>query len=313
MAPARPPHPDLALSDAAIDWLVRLHSGTAGAAERRAFAAWRGSSPDHEAAAQEAEALWQGLGTAGAQARARSARGRVTRRTMIAGGVLAGLGLAAAVSGPMRRQFAADYSTGVGEARAVDLPDGSRVWLNASSALALDYSATRRGVRLLAGQGFFTVQPDPARPFVVEAANGWTRAVGTAFDVDLRPDGVAVTVVEGVVAVGLAGGAPAGVTLHADQALEYGPRGLAAPQAVDPGIATAWRRGKLIFNRRPLVDVVGELQRHTHSRIVIAGSSLKALEVTGVFDLNDPQAVLETIEQSLPVRVLRLPLLNLIL
>lgn len=312
-ASARPPHPDLALSDAAIDWLVRLHSGTAGAEDRRAFAAWRGSSLAHEVAAQEAEALWQGLGTAGAQSRARSARGRVTRRTMIAGGVLASLGLAAAVSGPLRRQLAADYSTGVGEARAVDLPDGSQVWLNASSALALDYSATKRGVRLIAGQGYFTVRPDAARPFVVEAANGWTRAVGTAFDVDLRPDGVAVTVVEGVVAVGLAGGAAAGVTLHADQALEYGPRGLAAPQAVDPGIATAWRRGKLIFNRRPLADVVGELQRHTHSRIVIAGSSLKALEVTGVFDLNDPQAVLETIEQTLPVRVLRLPLLNLIL
>ncbi len=127
----------------------------------------------------------------------------------------------------------------------------------------------------MAGQGYFQVQPDAARPFVVEAANGWTRAGAPPFDVDLRPDGVAVTVVEGVVAVGLAGEAAAGVTLHADQALHYGPLGLAAPQAVDPAIATAWRRGKLIFNRRPLGDVVGELQRHTHTRIVIAGGSLK--------------------------------------
>lgn len=314
MAPSRPPRPDITLSDAAIDWLVQLHSGTADAETRRAFTTWRGLSAAHEAAAQEAEALWQGLGTAGAEVRsARRAGRRITRRGMIAGGVVAGLGLAAAFSGPLRRQLSADYSTGVGEARSVVLPDGSTVWLNASSALSLDYSATRRGVQLIAGQGYFQVQADAARPFVVAAANGWTRAVGTAFDVDLRPDGVAVTVVEGVVAVGVAGGAAGGVTLHADQALHYGPQGLAAPQAVDPGIATAWRRGKLIFNRRPLVDVVGELQRHTHTRIVIVGGSLKALEVTGVFDLNDPQAVLETIEQTLPVRVLRLPLLNLIL
>ncbi|WP_127090845.1 FecR family protein [Aquabacter cavernae] len=306
---------DVALSDQAIDWVVRLHSGVAGKAERDGFQAWRALSPAHETAAQEAEALWDGLGPAGGRVRAerKAGRGRMTRRAFIAGGVIATFGLAATVSSPLRRRMLADHSTGVGEVREAVLPDGSRALMNSSTALALDYSGARRGVRLIEGQALFTVQPDPARPFVVAAANGWTRAVGTAFDVDMRAESVAVTVVEGIVAVGIDGGPPEGTTVRADQAVRYGARGVAAPQSVDAGMATAWRRGKLIFNRRPLEDVVSELQRHTHTGIVIAGSSLKALEVTGVFDLNDPQSVLETIEQTLPVRVLRLPLLNIIL
>lgn len=310
-----PPRADIALSDQAIDWVVRLHSGMAGTPERDGFQAWRALSPAHEAAAQEAEALWDGLGTAGGRVRAqeKAGRGRTTRRAFMAGGVIAAFGLAATASGPLRRRMLADYSTGVGEAREVVLPDASRAFLNSSTALALDYSGPRRGIRLLEGQALFTVMPDPSRPFVVAAANGWTRAVGTAFDVDMRADSVAVTVVEGVVAVGIDGGSPEGTAVRADEAVRYGPGGVAAPQRVDAAMATAWRRGKLIFNRRPLEDVVSELQRHTHAKIVIAGSSLKALEVTGVFDLNDPQSVLDTIEQTLPVRVLRLPLLSLIL
>ncbi|WP_247657768.1 FecR family protein [Aquabacter sp. L1I39] len=294
---------------------MRLHSGAAGISERDGFLAWRALSPAHEAAAQEAEALWHGLGTAGERVRedGKAGRGRITRRAFMTGGVIAAFGLGATLSGPLRRRMLADYSTGVGEAREVVLPNGSRAWLNSSTGLALDYSGARRGIRLLEGQALFTVMPDPARPFVVAAANGWTRAVGTVFDVDMRAESVAVTVVEGVVAVGIDGGPPDGTTMGADQTVRYDLGGITSPQNVDASMATAWRRGKLIFNRRPLEDVVSELRRHTHTQIVIAGSSLKALEVTGVFDLNDPQSVLETIEQTLPVRVLRLPLLNVIL
>lgn len=302
---------DVSLSDEAIDWVVRLHSGTASEPDRAGFSAWRAQSAGHEAAAAEAEALWNGLGTAGGQVR--SGAGRLGRRALMLGGGVALLGLAATGTPQLRRRLMADHATGVGETREITLPDGSRAALNSSTALALDYSASLRRVRLLEGQALFTVQPDTARPFQVAAGEGWSRAVGTAFDVDMRAESVAVTVVEGRVAVGLDGSAAPSVLLGADEAVRYGRGGVAAPQQVDAAMATAWRRGKLIFNRRPLEDVVSELQRHTHSRILIAGSGLKALEVTGVFDLNDPSGVLDTIEQTLPVRVLRLPLASIIL
>ncbi|MFG1263611.1 MULTISPECIES: FecR family protein [Xanthobacter] len=309
--------PSIAASDRAIEWVVRVHSGAPEAeAEAWAFARWRAENPENEAAAREAEALWHGLGGAGVLARdakRKASREKITRRALIGGGAFAVLGLGALAAGAVRDRLAADVATGVNEVRTTELPDGSRVLLNASTALALDFSATERGVRLLSGQAMFTVARDPARPFVVTAGDGRTRAIGTAFDVDIRPDGVVVTVVEGVVAVATATGG-AGAILRADQSLRYDGRGrVIGPQAVNADAATAWRRGKLIFDRRPLVEVVAELQRHTHARIIIAGNRLKGLEVTGVFELDDPSAVLETIEQTLPVRVVRLPLINVIL
>lgn len=75
---------------------------------------------------------------------------------------------------------------------------------------------------------------------------------------------------------------------------------------------TAWRRGKLIFNRRPLGDVVAEIKRYRSGQIVIASAGLRALEVTGVFELADPEAILRTIEETLPVHVTRLPFVTVI-
>lgn len=319
MAPAmsggrQPHHPDLALSDEAIDWMVRLHSGRSTPEERGAFGRWRAQSAAHEAAAAEAEALWHGLGSAGADMRGerRAARTRMTRRAVLGGLTLGALGLATAGSGLWRSGPKADYATGVNETREITLEDGSRVHLNASSALALHFSRAERRLTLLAGQALFTVTPDAQRPFIVGAGDGWTRAIGTQFDVDIRAEETVVTVVEGKVTVGTERALP-GVTLQANETVRYGGGSLGRPRPVDAALATSWRRGKLIFDRRPLADVVNELQRHTNTRIVIASGSLGELEVTGVFDLNDPLSVLETIEQTLPVRVLRLPFVSVIL
>ena len=77
-----------------------------------------------------------------------------------------------------------DFSTGTGETKSLTLADGSHVELNARSAIALHYDAGQRRVMLLAGEGWFEVSRDPARPFVVEAAGGTATALGTAFGVD---------------------------------------------------------------------------------------------------------------------------------
>jgi transmembrane sensor len=83
---------DIALSDAAIDWLVRLQSGRATDDDHAAFAAWRGQSADHELAAREAEAVWHGVGVAGDRARTlerKARRTKLTRRAVLGGGTLA--------------------------------------------------------------------------------------------------------------------------------------------------------------------------------------------------------------------------------
>jgi len=307
-------HPDdMVLSDEAIDWVVRLNSGRASASDRAAFVAWRQKSEKHEHAAREAEAIWHGVGIAGSSVRRADRKSKLTRRAVLgAGVVVAGSGVLA-WSGAIGPHLLADHVTGVGEQRTILLDDGSSVFLNAGSSLSVDFSSRERLLRIHGGQATFTVAHDPSRPFIVAAGAGRTRAVGTVFDVDIRPREVMVTVIEGTVDIATEVAPSSLVIATIDQRVRYDDSAPPSqPEAIDSDAETAWRRGKLIFDRRPLGDVVAELERYRNGRIVIASDQLRSLEVTGVFDLADPEAVLGAIEATLPVRITRLPLVTLI-
>ena len=303
------------LSDQAIEWLVRLHSGNASPSDWDAFAAWRGQGPMHEQAAREAEALWHGIGLAGSRLKTdeRTARRRsVTRRAVLGIGAAGLVGAGLVQGGIIRLTMFADYSTGIGERRTIALSDGSVVELNARSALSVDYGDRQRTLLLLEGQATFTAKHDPQRPFVVRAAAGQAKATGTVFDVDMRPEDVVVTTLQGTVAVSTTGAGGEAAIVNANQRIRYTVNGPAAVEDIDANVETAWRRGKLIFNDRPLADVVAEIERYRHGKVVLVGAGLRQLAVTGVFDLTDPDSVLQTIRQTLPVRMTELPLVTII-
>lgn len=304
---------DMVLSDEAIDWVVRLKSGRASADDLAAFAAWRQRSEEHEQAAREAEAIWHGVGIAGSGVRRADRKAKLTRRAVLGAGVLVAGGGALAWSGALGPHLLADHVTGVGEQRSISLDDGSSVLLDAATSLSVEFGARERLLRIHGGQAAFTVAHDPSRPFVVSAGTGWTRAIGTVFDVDVRPREVMVTVVEGAVDIATEAAPSRPVRATVDQRVRYGgSTPPSAPESIDSDMETAWRRGKLVFDRRPLGDVVAQLGRYRDGRIVLVGDRLRSLEVTGVFDLTEPEAVLRAIETTLPVRVTRLPLVTLI-
>ena len=94
------------------------------------------------------------------------------------------------------------FMTHIGEQRTVELSDGSTVQLNTDSALEVDYSPSRRIVRLVRGEVHFDVASDKERPFSVFAAKSTVTAVGTAFTVRLHSDDLIEVVVEkGIVAL----------------------------------------------------------------------------------------------------------------
>ncbi|MNP58944.1 fec operon regulator FecR [compost metagenome] len=98
------------------------------------------------------------------------------------------------------------------------------------------------------------------------------------------------------------------VRLSAGERLDVAEREApAAVQALDLDSASAWQRGKLIFNQRPLGDVLDELERYLPQRILLTDAALRRHKVSGVFDLDDPGALLKTLERLQPVRVTRLP------
>ncbi|WP_431858207.1 FecR family protein [Azospirillum sp.] len=307
------PHPPIPfpprLSDEAIDWVVRLRSGRATAEDHAAFAAWRRRSPAHAAAAAQAEMLWRDIGAVGA----RPERTRTLGRRAVLGGAVAASAAALAVGsgvvGPLAGLYA-DHATRVGERREVRLPDGSLAALNTATALSVAFSAGERRVVLHEGEAQFEVVRDAARPFVVRADGSEVQALGTVFSVRNTGGAVEVVVSEGSVEV--RGGVHA-VRLVADERVAFGMGGEpGAPERVDARTETAWRRGKLIFNRRPLGDVVAEMQRYRPGRIAVVDDRLRALEVSGIFDLGDADGLLRTVEQTMAARVVRMPLLTVI-
>ncbi|WP_447414957.1 FecR family protein, partial [Clostridium perfringens] len=80
----------------------------------------------------------------------------------------------------------------------------------------------QRFVRMLKGEAHFDVAHNPARPFIVKAGDSTLRAVGTAFNVRLRPELTELTVIEGRVAVRDSGAATRTVAAGSAAAIRGG-------------------------------------------------------------------------------------------
>jgi transmembrane sensor len=198
--------------------------------------------------------------------------------------------------------FFADHSTAVGERRKLTLEDGSTVELAGSSSLSVDFSAEARRVVLHDGEAFFDVVRDGTRPFVVQAADGSSQALGTSFDVKRQGTEVTVAVVEHAVAVSSAGNR---VVVEQGQQIRYGTRRLGKVGEADLARVEAWRRDRLIFHETPLGEVIADLERYRGGRIVMTDARLRDIPVTAVFDARQADAALDTIASSLAIRLRR--------
>jgi transmembrane sensor len=280
--------------EAAIDWWLKQTGGRLTKKEQSAFEAWLAEDEAHRDAYSRLAALgdfmtsrWPGAGP--------QRKSRRRRRRLAAAASAAALALLFYDDISMR--FRADLITGPGEMRQTTLSDGSRIELDARSAVALNYTQAQRRVTLLEGEAWFEVAPDATRPFVVEAAGGTTTALGTAFDVAVENGRAHVTVTSHRVLVSSGGGE---VIVEEGQQSAYGAREAARPaRAANVERATAWRRGRLVFEDRPLGDVVRALGRYHRGFVYFVDPALRARRVTGVFNVDDPIAALDEIETSL--------------
>jgi transmembrane sensor len=163
-----------------------------------------------------------------------------------------------------------------------------------------------RAVELNEGEAWFEVAKDARRPFVVAAGDVRVRAVGTAFSVRRRESGVEVQVTEGVVEtwsdfdrtlrVRLSAGDR--VTLTARAVVDYE---TGASSAVDRSLA--WRSGMIDLNGRSLADAAQEFNRYNARQIIIADPAVAREELSGLFNINDPEGFARTVQASLGVTV----------
>ncbi|TMV17566.1 FecR family protein [Rhizobium sp. RM] len=290
--------------DEALTWFVRINSGDATEGERSDHKVWLASDPMNCAEYVKLGGIWSDLDRIAdprkVASRQTTDRPLSSRRAFLVGGASA---LAAAtvalVVGPPDF-LASDHFTGTGEFRSVVLADGTKVELDAHTAIALNYSDTTRTVHLLRGRAFFDVAKDADRPFEVMAAGGSTTALGTRFVVHEWSGAVTVSVEESAVSV--LGPDSSNAVLNAGQYVTYDDNRLGNVQPVDVESELAWRRGKLIFEDRPLRQVLADVNRYRSGTIQVTDSRLLNMRVSGIFDISNPDGVLDAIRTTLPVR-----------
>ncbi|BAN48156.1 FecR domain-containing protein [Metapseudomonas resinovorans] len=297
----------------AREWQVLLHSGRATAADREALAAWRQAAPEHEQAMGEVEKLWALLGQVQLPRESATVVPLARRRKVVRWAVplasAAALLLAVWLPQGVWLGLYADAHTAPGEVRELRLEDGSVLTLNGDTALDWNFVDGRREVRLYRGEADFQVFPDANHPFLITAGPARIRVTGTRFDVNRSGERVDLSVTQGHVQAADSG---APVAVKAGQQVSWQDGRLQAVEPLDAQQRLAWQRGKLVFRDRPLADVFADLQRSQGARVVFLDDAVRQLQVTGVFALDDPQAVLRAIEGHLPVRLVRLPGLILV-
>ncbi|MGY4493601.1 transmembrane sensor [Pseudomonas sp. TE3610] len=289
------------LRDTALEWLMRVQQAPEDAPLRTALQQWLDADPAHATAYRKAERVWQLTGqllpattAQWPQPSADVVTLKPRRRwpQVLAVGIAACLVIALAPRLWLNLQ--SDYRTGVAEQQSIPLADGSVVRLDAGSAIAVKLGEHRRDVTLLRGQAFFEVAPDAARPFHVQAAGLDVRVTGTAFNVELQPQGQRVAVDHGSVQVTdsrqqvLSPGLTAGQTLSVDE------RSHAATLASVPVSQVApWRNGQLIVDNQRLGDVIRTLARYVPGRIVLNDAGLADQRITGLYNLREPELALQ--------------------
>lgn len=295
----------------ALDWLIALQCPAPG--QQAKFQAWLDSDPAHPDAFARAQAAWGGAPVQQAaealDTPLKSARGRRFKshaKPLAVAAVLL-LGLFSFSNLPMRLQ--ADHMTLVGERQRLQLDDGSKVLLNTHSAFSSTINEHQRIGHLYQGEAFFEVAPNRGLPLEIDA--GPVRAVvrDTAFAVRyLNGKEAQVQVQRGDVDLSNTFD-DARVRLSAGESIRIGPNGFGLPARLDAHKELAWVQGRLIFENRPMSEVLDELQRYYPGWIVNHNQKLASTPVTGNYRLDQPLDVVRSLAQITSAKLSQFPAL----
>ncbi len=325
----------------AADWLAKFDRDDLTAEERAAFADWLAEDPQNKDSIRQAAGLWYGMNeplsriapTAASEERDTRVRhlplalfGPAIARLRIGAFVLTFLIAALVTANVLLSPPSVDvknyFTTNVGETRIVHMSDGSSIHLNTNSIVDQSYTKETRIIRLIAGEAIFDVAHDKERPFLVYAADGVIRAVGTRFAVRVAKDQVRVTVTDGQVALARRSDDSVGknsiaettskqnapIMVSKGEIAGIGRVEKIVPQTVsenDLAERLSWATGQLVFYDEELQSVIEEVARYTTVKIRVMDDALKGRRISGILQIGDVDLMLEGIEGAFNVKVNR--------
>ncbi|NSL89751.1 FecR family protein [Chitinophaga solisilvae] len=208
-------------------------------------------------------------------------------------------------SNPYQLQLA----TSTGKVQQLTLPDGSRVWLNASSELQYNnWQPGKPREVMLKGEAFFEVAQRSSEPFIIHTHTVDIRVLGTSFNVKAYADDAhtETTLVEGKVAVTLKKENNRTVQLTPSQKLVVYNKPAKAteikpvhqrihdtvsysiqpvhPISGDSNLAeAAWRERRLVFFDQSFEDIAAALHRWYGVTVIFNEVTMKKARFTGNF------------------------------
>ena len=191
--------------------------------------------------------------------------------------------------------------TAIGEITSYELPDGSKLTVNADSNVRVAFTDERRQIFLESGQAFFEVQHNAKRPFVVVAGARTIVVTGTQFDVeyDAHKSATQVAVVAGHVNVGdssHSADANEFLALEANDVFNFPQGGPPMRVAMAANLVSAWQHRKLYFEGTTIGDVLVSANRYTRKRLELTDPKLADLPLSGSFKAGDTDAILFSLE-----------------
>jgi transmembrane sensor len=184
----------------------------------------------------------------------------------------------------------------------VTLPDGSHVALNHNSQLSFvpEYGTKTRTVKLI-GEGFFDVERNPQKPFIIEVNGAVVEVLGTSFNVqgyNTRTE-LEVVVETGTVKFSVP-------DIQKDVTLAAGDRGVYQKENKDLSSRVnkdinflSWKTRKLVFEENDLRSVVETLNHVYQTNISIATQVSDTCVVTVTFDQQSLEAILNVLKTTL--------------
>jgi transmembrane sensor len=204
-------------------------------------------------------------------------------------------------------------STKVGDKACINLPDGSKVWLNGDSKIsyAENFRNKTREVHL-SGEAFFEVAKDKTKPFIIHTRAIDLKVLGTAFNVRSYENEkeTETSLVHGSVEVTLRNSPDQKILLKPGEKLlvkntavdtvqkfKKQKRDEEAPIAVlttmhyygtdSSSVETSWTKNELVFNDEPLDKIALNLERWFNVRITIVNEDLKKVRYTATLEEDD--------------------------
>jgi len=195
-----------------------------------------------------------------------------------------------------------EISTMAGQQSKVTLPDGSLVWLNASTVLKYHPDKDERKVSM-EGEAYFEVTHLANIPFIVETGTAIVKVLGTKFNVSHYPGSkmTEASLLSGKITMSIVENGEI-VDLHPGEKVVYNAeKRLLSKNEVKVQNDILWRNGVLYFENEPFNDLVPKLERYYAVNFIYDKNDFGNIHYTGTIDNLNINKVLQFINLTIPI------------